>query len=841
MKYLEYLFNKSSLKDHPELLNKVGGKARNLYHLTNENIPVPKWWCLSTDLFLNDQLLKEIIEKSEFQKNIFYAVRSSANIEDGADASFSGQFKSLLYVPHQKIESAIKECWHSAAQDNVTEYLNENNIPKDELKMGVIIQEMVNSKKAGVLFTIDPTATFGKRAMAIVAGFGQGEGIVSSQVEADTYYIDREENCILESKIEIKNSQLVYDHQNGYGLKTQDIALEKKESWVLSKQEIETLVEIAKKIETYYGCPQDIEWAIDEEDRLHIVQSRPITTLKLHDDEKQEEHLLDNANIVESFPGLTLPLTQSFVMGVYEKTFISSFKLIGFSENEIKKNHRSFSHLIHFYKGYSFYNLTSWFSILQLIPFSKKYIETWKLMLGVSQDLNITNKPKRNLLETTYITLRSSCYITYRFWNLKKELTKLKEKETNSIKEFYSLDNCLPENRSELEIIFAHFEESYSDWAITLLNDAYAFIYVGICQEFWKIFYKRSHGEFLSLLEVKGKIDSIAPVHSLNNLIEQILHDSKLSDEIESFIKNNSKKDPLIFTNKLFNESLKKHLYLYGDRCFGELKLETITYRENPILFLKLLLNQKQGNNIAPTFDKKTNNDYFLNFFAKKARNAISERENFRLLRSMKYGVIRRYCWKIGEDLYNNKAIEMTEDIFYLDRDDIYSYYNHSISQAELKSKILKRKKEFCDYSKFKISTTYLLKKTQTKNTYQEYSVNSSKPPTEFKNKLKGIPCSKGKVQAKALVVIDPSTVKLSAVELSEYILVTKTTDPGWVFLMKSVKGLIVERGSILSHSAIIGRELGLPTIISVANATTIISPDTLITMDGETGDIFVN
>jgi len=324
----KFIFDFENLISDPDLLLKIGGKGRNLFHLLNANIPVPKFWCISDDAFLlkddvnlKEQLKFEIksssINEIENDKISYYAVRSSANAEDGIDASFSGQFKTELFVPYSHLIDAIFSCYQSASEQNVIDYLEEKKLSIDNLKMSIVIQKMVFSKKAGVIFTKDPTYLKGNNNLALVAGYGQGEGIVSGAVETDTYYIDRENKNIVHSLIEPKTRMFVFNHIDKYGLIEKTVDDNKINSEVLSEKDIKELINLALKIERHYKLPQDIEWAIDD-DTIYIVQSRPITTL-LNDHENT--FLIDNANIVESFPGVTLPLTQSFVFPVYNKTF----------------------------------------------------------------------------------------------------------------------------------------------------------------------------------------------------------------------------------------------------------------------------------------------------------------------------------------------------------------------------------------------------------------------------------------------------------------------------------------------------------------------------------------
>ncbi len=203
------------------------------------------------------------------------AVRSSATMEDTEGASFAGMNETFLNVSGEEaVARAVVECWASMWSERVLAYRAGRRIT-DEPAIAVVVQKMVNSDAAGVLFTVDPASHDAGR-MVIEAAFGLGEVVVGGQVEPDTYLVPKEGDGAPEVRIGRKTHKIV---RGGDG-KNERVALagEEQTRRVLGDAQLARLRELGLRIERHYGAPQDVEWAA-EGDALFIVQARPITTL----------------------------------------------------------------------------------------------------------------------------------------------------------------------------------------------------------------------------------------------------------------------------------------------------------------------------------------------------------------------------------------------------------------------------------------------------------------------------------------------------------------------------------------------------------------------------------
>lgn len=241
-------------------VNLVGGKGASLGEMTQAGIPVPPGFVITTETykqFINEEIpidvKEQILESFDLLKAERVSVRSSAVAEDSSQASWAGQLETYLNVNRENLIEKIRECWNSINSERATTYAAGQNLSEGQLKVAVVIQKMVDAKAAGVMFTANPV-TSNEGEIMIESVLGLGEALVQGSVTPDNFIIYKENG-------EIKSKDLQKDEQT------------------ITDGTIQQLVSLGKKIEAHYGSSQDIEWAIDNEGKIWILQSRPITTL----------------------------------------------------------------------------------------------------------------------------------------------------------------------------------------------------------------------------------------------------------------------------------------------------------------------------------------------------------------------------------------------------------------------------------------------------------------------------------------------------------------------------------------------------------------------------------
>ncbi|KXA98123.1 hypothetical protein AKJ37_01280 [candidate division MSBL1 archaeon SCGC-AAA259I09] len=263
--------------DNSEALSETGEKIRNT--ILNAEMPED----------VRKDIIKAYNELSERtgEEDVSVAVRSSATAEDMPDASFAGQQETYLHIKgEENLIKNVQKCWSSLFTDRAIFYREKNNYAHEDVLISVPIQKMVNAEKAGVLFTSHPS-TGEEDKVVIEANWGLGETVVSGSVTPDTYVVDKKTKKIIEKTIGTKEAMIVRNPETGTTIE-KSTPSEKREAQVIDEEEAAELAELGAKLQEHYGRPQDAEWA-EEDGKIYLVQSRPITVLYKEEEEKEEK------------------------------------------------------------------------------------------------------------------------------------------------------------------------------------------------------------------------------------------------------------------------------------------------------------------------------------------------------------------------------------------------------------------------------------------------------------------------------------------------------------------------------------------------------------------------
>jgi pyruvate,water dikinase len=224
-----------------------------------------------------DDVKQEILKSFKDLGTKYVAVRSSASAEDSASAAWAGQLNSYLNCTEKNVVEKVQHCWASLFTPRAIFYRFEKGMHGKRISVAVVVQKMVNSEVSGIAFSVHPV-TEDYNQLIIEAGFGLGEAIVSGSVTPDSYVVEKEPRRIIDINVNVQNKALYRGPRGGNIWK--DLSEEEGNKQVLSGKQILDLSEIILCIEKHYDFPCDIEWAF-ETGKFYIIQSRPITTLKV--------------------------------------------------------------------------------------------------------------------------------------------------------------------------------------------------------------------------------------------------------------------------------------------------------------------------------------------------------------------------------------------------------------------------------------------------------------------------------------------------------------------------------------------------------------------------------
>ena len=770
----------------------VGGKAQRLFQLREQGYPVTAFFCTGGQE--SEEENRAYLQK-HFSKVSAFSVRSSASVEDGSQISFAGQFETFLGVKPGEVAEYIAKVAGERKDESLIAYCREQNMDPDEVHMTVIVQEMINADKSGVVFTSNPQGLLNE--MVVVAGKGTGENVVEDKVDVITYYYN------------VTDKISYYEKQ--------------PDAPMLGNKELQELIELAESVRDIYGFPCDIEYAF-EKGKLYLLQVRPITTLP----SGEEPIVLDNSNIVESYPGITLPLTQSFIREVYYKVFKRVLLRLTGKEQAVEQIDDILRNMVDVANGRVYYRISNWYDVIMFLPFSGKIIPIWQEMLGV-QNKQVTSHVKNKIGTGTRV--RTFFSFMMLLFTSPGEMRKLDDYFRQILDYFHTL-NIEDADNGQLIAYYKDLEQKVTDrWDITLVNDMYSFLFTALLKARLKAKkipdYEVVTNRYISRI---ADIESMKPIRQLAALAKRAKDEGREQELLA--LRTNAEALEYIGRQDAYAEALRDYIEEFGDRNLEELKLESKTFRTDPILLIQRIVQYAEENlEIAEKEKEKDVAGGITGWLAGKAALGIKNREASRMNRSRLYGIMRLLMLRIGENLTRAGRLQVREDIFWL--------FFEEIEKATLQEPlplqeiIERRKTEYQGYGALPAYSRLIFAGSVRNKTPGIVCENL---PESEESLFRGVACSGGVAEGEVLLVEHP-TMQTDTVGK---ILVTKMTDPGWVFLIADAKAVVAEKGSLLSHTAIISRELGKPAVVSVRQITKLLKTGDFVRVDGDKGEITI-
>lgn len=813
MEYNRLVEELSHLKvEDKERVGVISGKIRCLI----EGITIPK------DI---DEGITAFIKKLG-EKNA-YAVRSSATAEDLPFASFAGQQDTYLnIIGKDAILHFVSKCWASLFTDRAVIYRMQNNFDHRKVYLSVVIQKMVFPEASGIMFTADPI-TANRKVVSIDASFGLGEALVSGLVNADIYKV--KEDKIIDKKISTKKIA-IYGLKQG-GTEQREIEAEHQNVQTLTDQQILLLEQTGRKIEKYFGRPQDIEWCLYE-DNIYIVQSRPITTLYPVPEVKDDKtHVFFSFGHRQMMTEAMSPLSMTFFevllkLMVDTPMYEAGGRLYIDASNELRSPIMRKS----FVKGLATVDVlmqNAFYNVLKREDIMKNLYKSKKAMVPVK-------------IAARWLTKTIECY----------------RKNDPAIAEYYMARSraMLTDLEQEAKRISGKDLFDFVNKSMTRIKDnmmdTYGVVFAGAYATNW---INKNLGKWIG---EKNVADTLAQSVFNNVTSEMGLELLDVSDvvrkhpEVIKYLEN--PKDESFFDDlsKLqggleVNDAIKAYLKKYGMRCSAEIDISRTRWNEKPTILVPLILGNikvyppnahetKFEQGLKEAEEKKQDILRKLEQLpggrgkAKKAKKAISVLRNYAGYREFnKYAliwyewIIKQVIMKEAESLIQQGLIKEAGDIYYLK----YEELREVIKTSKLNYSIIQKRKE--DYEIYEKLTPPRVITSHGEVISSQYDI--SKIP---EGALAGVAVSAGTIEGRARVIL---RIEDANIEEGD-ILVTTFTDPSWTPVFVSIKGLVTEVGGMMTHGAVVAREYGLPAVVSVENATKLIKDGQRIRVNGTEG-----
>jgi rifampicin phosphotransferase len=839
----------------------VGGKGANLGELARiDGIRVPAGFCVTTDAFRRVMAEAPAIEErldrlsllgpddreairtlsAEIRRTVAgiavpddlaaaitravaglgeraaYAVRSSATAEDSPAASFAGlQDTYLNVVGPAAILQHVSRCWASLFTERAVTYRLRNGFDHRTVHMAVVVQQMVFSRAAGVVFTADPV-TGHRKVASVEAGFGLGEALVSGRLNGDVYQV-RDGEIVAKA---VATKQLAVHASPEGGTQEQAIEPALQEQPALTDAQVVRLAQLGRRIEAHFGCPQDIEWCLVD-DGFQIVQSRPITTLF-------------------PIPGVDDGTNHVYVSVGHQQMMTDPMKPLGLSL-WLLTTRAPMSEA----GGRLFVDVTQGLAspasrtglveglgrsdpligdALQTILDRGDFIPSLPDEGGEPAPAGAPAPIETDPAIVTDLIGRNQASVAA----LQRDI---RTKSGSALFDFILADiqelRRLLFDPQSYQVIIAGMEATW--WLNDQLEE-----WLGEKNAADKLTQSVPHNITsemgLALLDVADVIrshpDVVAFLHDVG--------DDGFPDELAKLEGGREARD-----------AIQAWLDRYGMRCVGEIDITRPRWSERPSTLVPLILGNiknfepgagerrfEQGRQEA--WDKEQELLERLRALpdgerkAEEAKRMIDRVRTFIGYREYpKYGMVRRYfvykqaLWDEAERLVHAGVLREQGDIFFLMFHELHDVVRTNQADHEL---IGRRQDAFRSYQALTPPRVLTSDGEAIAGTYRRDDL-----PT---GALVGLPVSAGTVEGRARVILDMAQADLDPGD----ILVTTHTDPSWSPLFVAITGLVTEVGGLMTHGAVIAREYGLPAVVGVEHATQRIRDGQRIRVNGTEG-----
>jgi len=862
----------------------VGGKGANLGEMTKAGFTVPYGFCVTTESYkefieknnlsgfiskiikdanlnninhVGEEIRKKIIQSempSQVEQEIvravnkigvdgYYAVRSSATAEDLAFASFAGQQDTYLNIKGEKsLLNSVKDCWASLFTDRAILYRIQNKIEHEKVYMSVVVQKMVLPEVSGIMFTADPVS--GHRGIiSIDASYGLGEALVSGLVSPDLYKFKKSSSHI-DSKT-IAEKKLAIMPVEGGGTKKEEITGEKSTSQVMEDSQIKSLAELGVAIEKHYGCPQDIEWCM-ENGKIYVVQSRAITSLFPMPLPIPQDVALHAYVSFNHFQVMTDPISP---LGIDMLRIIMSFDKGARSAKEYK--------FLKSAAGRIYIDLSLLLQYKKLrkgIPLFMKNVDALlsealvELINRPDFEMRIkkdkeTGKAFRKFIIPIFIKAIKN--VTYRKPEGNIEL--LNGYIEKRLKSTAEVVNNSKQGIEKLEAIY-EAASFYKDFRVILPMMAPGIISFKALQGLEQKLIGTSKYVDMIVKGLEGNITTemgllVGDLADLTRKSTDLVKEFENEDYLTLHYRINKLKGHEEFKNK-FNTFMDK----YDMRAAGEIDMAKDRWIENPEPLAKSIIaivntseegihrkDYKETIERAKQAAKELIEEVTRSHGKIKAnivrrlirvlRNFLPVREHPKYLIMKLILIFKKAFLEEAKVLVQKGHLEEEKDIFYVSFWELYKAVENNESLIEL---IKLRKEEYQHFKKLSAPRVLTSDGEEIKAGYKRDNLPEGA--------LAGMPVSSGVIEGIARVITDPSKAFINKGE----ILVAPFTDPGWTPLFINAAGLVMEIGGLLTHGTVVAREYGMPAVVGITDATKIIKTGQKIRVDGNAGFVLI-
>lgn len=788
------------------------------------------------------------------------AVRSSAVDEDAADASFAGVYDTVFVPPGGDLIDAVRRVWASACAPRAVEYRRLRGRTPADVSMAVVVQQVVEPRSSGVMFTVDPTRG-DLRRVVVSAVFGAGEGLVRGDLSAHAFRVDKE-TLEIETEVSDLREQVVLDPQAPGGLRRVPVPEDLRDAPALTHDQVVELALVGQALESEAGRPQDVELVVDTEGRIWYLQSRPVTALEELGPAAGNPQVWESAAVAESWSGSAAPMTLAFVRRMSSIVSHCFAEVMGVDGETVRRHAPVYDDGIGFLRGRVYAQSDHRYRMLRLVPGVGFAPGKLLPLLGARSNPRLEREFPgatgwRRWTVELPVLLRTLARIGRAFWRIRRiveEFRELFEREYRRVSEA-DFSRLKPH---ELLGLYQEVEQKLLwNWRAPILNGFFASVFYGALGKLCRAWLGGDGAELRHrLLTGEGGVDSTEPVHRLLELSALVRRDPRLR---ELFLESSPEElvDLVSDFERLpeFSRAFEEYVERFHFRCRRELHLEEPSLRRDSRFLLRMVANylaledvERLDPDLARRRERQIREQaeaevdaalggarrWIFRRVLDNARLGMKNRENIRFARIRMFGLARELAWALGEHLEREGILERLDDVFFLTLDEVWDFVRGSAVTVDLQGLVALRRRQQQAWSELPPPDDWVETWGMVYHRNRFYNP-QIRGDEEAPGSLAGTGCSPGKATGVVKVLREGSEdLRLEGGE----ILAVERVNPSLVPLYPSLAGLLIEQGDALSHSVIVAREMGLPTIVNLQGLTRTLEDGMRVEMNGTTGRV---
>ena len=782
-----------------------GRKAAPLHDLKLAGFPVPSGFVVPPDIEFDENTERDLESAVGAIGGYLVAARSSGHLEDLPGASFAGQYTTCLEVRDTaELVQSIRKCRQSAKSDQVVTYLRRQGLDESQARVSVLVQVMVDAAVAGVAFSIHPMTGNEEHAL-LECCHGLGEKLVSGQTTPSRYVVRLEDASVVDWNAGEEDARI--DEPN-----------------------LQQLTRYVLELQAHFGCPQDIEWAIDKSGRLWILQSRPITRIQWRSDIPE----FTSADFREG--GVSARVCTPLMYSLYRDAVQSSMQRYFVAIKLLPKDAPQQVWIDMFY-GRPYWSARVVKEALLKTPGFDE--EVFDKDLGIQKNYGERGPAKTPMTLRTVLPAIPIAIAVERNYHGHLRSTgdyrkQFVEQETRYLKESASFRD-LSDARffARLEDVLSFHLATESDYFTTIYNNA------NLQTDLKKLLKRieKATGLRISSVALMSGLQDISHMKMQRDLL-QLVRVAK-SEGVESVAWQRALQDFL--ADNYFHADVELDISTprWGERPERVRQIVEDILRskidpKDPDISARSQFEQfsaEEQRVIAAIRNSIVHRIRFGRSFHKRLRLArlyLSRREEMREYSTRTYNVVRCYVSEAGKRLHRMGHLKEPDDVFMLHTQELVTIGRSGGDPQRTLATTHFRRLMYRGYSSFEPPGELGRGITGS-------SAGEGNGAATDAHILKGIGCSSGIVRAVVRVI--PTLEHADTLKSGE-ILVTRFTDPGWTPVLGLVAGIVTEVGGLLSHAAVIGREYGIPAVLNVPGATKVLTTGQLVEIDGSEGTV---